>query len=292
MDSRYLKIGLYVALYIFLICFGCSCSFENKTDIELLVNKLCVSKETFLKIKIGASLTEVKKIFGRAERHEFTVSVSYKNGEYALIGCCVDIGQGINQWLLFRNDILINFPAWVPCDMEEVPYEGTTWRRRKSWNIEDMTRVEKVIAAPTRTLDEIRAYFNSVQPNERTKGEPAKIMLPFWLYAKTMGAKIKKDYQTNWELLGRYDGYLAKIGMTIKEVDKLYGKPLRSFSTKDGCLVRIYGDTRHLEIDPQYKFSCIAVIFDTHGRVTKIFSHSFLNDEWLDSVHPRVNISG
>ncbi|HHD92425.1 MAG TPA: hypothetical protein ENL06_02250 [Candidatus Portnoybacteria bacterium] len=254
-------------------------------DVGIMVNKLCMPKEKLFKIKAGSSLAEVRKNLGHALHHEFTIL--YENEEYSLVGCLVNAGQAdsnFNQWMLFRNDILVNFLDWVPYEMEEIPYEGTTWRRPKPWNIEDMSRIKKVLSAPRKTLNEVNVYSDYTQSDERVKGEPAKIMLPFLLYARTMCGKIKRDYQINWKLLGRYDGCLVKIGMPIKEVDKLYGKPLQKFSTKDEYMVRIYGDTRHLGIDPQYKFSDIAVVFNKEGKAIKVLSHTFFNEKWLSAA--------
>jgi len=263
-----------------LFCCGCSYSSHDASDVALLVKKQCVSEETVLAVANAASLSEVKNILGSSTRHEFTVSAT--DGEYTLISCYVDIGQGISVWFLFRNGTLVKVPAWVPYDMEEIPYEGTTWRRRKSWGIEDTTRVQKVIAARSMTPDQLRTYFASLQPDKRTAGEPENIMPAFLLtgYFKKMGPRIKKDYETNEELRKRYDGCRANLGMSIEQVDELFGKPLRNFSTKDGYPVRIYGEVRRLEVDPQYRFSCVVVVFDAGGRSANIYSHGFVDDAW------------
>jgi len=94
-------------------------------------------------------------------------------------------------------------------------------------------------------------------------------------------SRIKKDYKTNAELLKRYDGFRADLGVTVEQVDALYGKPLRLMPVKGGQTARIYGDRRELQVNPAYSFSCVAVVFDSQGRATNIYSHGFFNDEWI-----------
>jgi hypothetical protein len=78
----------------------------------------------------------------------------------------------------------------------------------------------------------------------------------------------------------RYDGCQANLGMNIEDIEKLYGKPLRVFTTKNGQTARIYGDTRYLEINSLLAFGGMAVVNDAQGRVTAIYSHQFFNDGW------------
>jgi hypothetical protein len=167
--------------------------------------------------------------------------------------------------------------------MEEVPYRGTTLRRAKSWDIEDNAYIAKTIHAPAMTRAKIKAYLDWLRPDKRTAGEPGNIMPAFLLtsYFEKTWARTKKYYETNQELRKRYDGCRAHLGMTVGETDALYGIPLRVFATKQGLPVRVYGDTRYLDINPQYRFSCLAIVFDGQGRAMQIYGYGYFNEEWL-----------
>jgi len=82
------------------------------------------------------------------------------------------------------------------------------------------------------------------------------------------------------ELSKRYDGCRANLGMNTEDIEKLYGKPLRIFTTKNGETARIYGDTRYLDINSLIAFTGMAVVSDSKGHVTAIYSNGFFNDEW------------
>ena len=66
--------------------------------------------------------------------------------------------------------------------METVPYQGTTWSRIKSWDIDDETYIDKTINAPAMTRDQIRALLDSLRPNKRTAGEAGNIMPAFFTH--------------------------------------------------------------------------------------------------------------
>ncbi len=273
---------LAVSLGMLLFCHGCLANSRSVEEVVALVKKQLASTADILSVTNGQSLAEVKAILGSAARHEFTVSAT--GSEYLLIGCFADIGSGVNVLFLFRDGILTKIPEWVPFDMVEVPYRGTTCRMIKPWDVGDMTRIDKTIAARAKTSEQLRDYFNSFQPDRRTSGEPANIMPAFLLtgYFQKMAPRMRLDYETNEQLRKQYDGCRVSLGMDIEQVDGLFGKPLRSFQAKNGCLAKIYGDTRHLEIDSQYRFSCVAVVFDDAGRVAAVLSHYFFDKTWLD----------
>jgi hypothetical protein len=76
-------------------------------------------------------------------------------------------------------------------------------------------------------------------------------------------------------------GCRASLGMSVKEVDTLYGEPLRVFTTKTGRIARIYGNHQELEnVDHFLLFSYVAVLFDTEGHALGVFSDGFFDDHW------------
>ncbi len=211
-------------------------------------------------------------------RHQFTIKK--KDGSvYVFADCWIDAGQGKRMFFLFKDGRLLKISDYIPREMEEAPYKGTTWRRVKSWDIEDMSYIEKNINAPALSYNEIRNQLNQKSANYGE--EPANIMPAFFPYSIIMSFKAKKDYLINQKLRKKFNGFLARPGMSIEEIDALYGKPLKIFATNKNHVVHIYGQKIVLDINPQYKFSNIAVVFDNDGKVVKVFSHDFFNEKWL-----------
>jgi hypothetical protein len=280
MCIRYIGSAL-VTVLLFCVCSRPS---DERTDLAsdaaAILTNLLVSEKTFLSIQEGAAFDTVTNMLGSTKRHGFTIAET--NGAYILINCLVAVGAGVDFSLLFRDKTLVKVLELPPGEMEAVPYRGTTWSRPKSWDIDDKTYIEKTINVPPMNRDQIKAHLDSLRLDKRTRGEPANIMPAFLLthYLERTWPQAKKNYETNHELRMRYDGCRANLGMTVEQVDALYGKPLHVFTTRHGWPARIYGDTRHLDINPLYRFSCIAVVFDAEGRVTNIYGEGFFNGDW------------
>lgn len=274
---RLKNIGILL-MTAFSLC-GCSARYSH---IDSMVKRLTVPEKTFLTITNGLSLDVMRSTLGIAARHEFTITES--NANYTLVSCFVPDADGPNFWLLFRDKTMIKIiqPFSFPELLETYPYQGTTASRVKSWDIDDagiMGRVRKIIDAPELTHDEL---LNALKPYNGKGMQPLNILPAFLLtgYAKRMAPQIEKGYEINEELSKRYDGCQANLGMSTEDIEKLYGKPLRVFTTKNGQTARIYGDTRYLEINSLLAFGGMAVVSDAKGQVTAIYSHQFFNDEW------------
>lgn len=247
-----------------------------------MVKRLTVPEKTLLGITNGTSLDSLRSEVGIAARHEFTVEET--NGNYTLITCCFSGGDNA-LWLLFHDKILIKIvePFSFPELVETYPYQGTTASRRKLWDIDGPVQAginAKVIDAPALTHDQIIDYL---RPDTNTTSGSWNVFPAFLLsgFLWKAAPQIEKDYETNEELSKRYDGCQASLGMSAEDIEKLYGKPLQVFTTKNGETARIYGDTRHLEfINSLLAFTGMAVVSDAKGHVTAIYSDGFFNDEW------------
>ena len=250
-----------------------------------MVKSLTVPEKTFLSITNGESLDTITNVIGLAARHAFTIAET--NGNYILLNCFVPDADGPSFWLLFRNKILVKTikPFSFPELLATYPYEGTTATRTKSWDVDDpgiAGRIRKIIDAPAMTRGET-IYF--LRPSKNTTSGSWNVFPAFILsgFLWKAAPQIEKDYETNEELLKRYDGCQANIGMSADDIEKLYGKPLRVFTTKNGEIARIYGygETRELQVNPQLAFAGLAIVSDASGHVMAIYGgFPFFNEEW------------
>ena len=134
--------------------------------------------------------------------------------------------------------------------------------------------VKKALEAPAVTHERIRADLKDARETmEKYKGKgniPAVVGL---LFAPALNRRYNKEFPINEGLRQRYDGCRAAIGMTIKEVDAIYGEPLRVSTTRTGLVARIYGNHRYSgDVDHFLMFSYVAVLFDPQERVANIYS--------------------
>ncbi len=272
-----------LGLLAIVICYVISRRPHTRPEVEKLRTNQFVSENLFLSITNGSSITEARKELGSAVRHQFTVA---DNGHtWTLIRCFLHTGEEESYTfyqLLFRDDALVKTVGSIQMEREEYPYEGTTATRSKSWDVEDLKYVKKAIDAPVVTPEQIRADLKQAQATmEKFKGKgniPAEVLSRF---ARVDAERANKEFPINEELRRRYDGCRASIGMTIKEVDALYGEPLRAFTTRTGRAARIYGDHRYSgDMDHFLVFSYVAVVFDAEGRVGNIYSDLFFCNDW------------
>ena len=276
----------FLARYAFLsgiaifVLSSCGSGSAPEESLASLATNLFVSEDAFLSIQDGASFETVTNVLKSAMRHEFTTAES--GGIYSLISCFVNVGEGVDFWLLFRGKVLVKVIWPVAPTLEYYSWQGTPATRIKSWSIEDKAYIERTIGAPALTHAEIQKLLNDLKRNPRAANETSNVAPAFLLthYVEKMGPKMRKDFETNKELLKRFDGCRVDIGMDREEIGKLYGTPLRIFSTKNQGTVTIFGDSQDLSINPLYSYSCLAVVFEKGGRVTDVYSHEFFNDEW------------
>ena len=258
-----------------------SCGCSRYRHIDAAISDLTVSEKTFSTITIGESIGKARDTLGIAARHEFTVLEP--DGEYSLI-CCYFSGGDSFFWLLFRDRTLLKIiaPFSFPELVETYPYEGTTATRLKSWDIDDPgvnVRIRRVIDSPALTRDQIHDCFHQDTNTTSWNVFPAFLLSGYlWKAAPQM----EKDYETTERLFKQYDGCQAELGMRTEDTEKLYGKPKRIFTAKNGDIAQIYGGVQELQVNPQLAFTGMVVVSDKNGRAKAIYSHMFFNDEWIE----------
>lgn len=275
--------GRIIALFALLIGFVCSCAPSIPPELEKVMTSQFVSEDVFLTITNGSSLAEVSKTLGSAVRHQFTVSED--GHRWTLIRCFLHTGEeeGYNFYqLLFRDNALVKTIGYVNWwKMEDIPYRGTTCSRVKPWDVEDMTGIRKVLDAPAVTHEQIRAELKDARKTmEKYKGQGNIPAVVGNLFAPAFIQKAMRDYPINEELRQRYDGCRTSLGMSVKEVDAIYGDPVHVFSTTTGRTARVYGDNRYLDVNPFLRFSFVAVLFDPDGQTADIYSDIFFCADW------------
>lgn len=276
---------LLIGLWGFFICSGISYAGEG---VKSLRRKQFVNEDVFLSITNGTSLQEVMTKLGPAVRHQFTVNIDVHI--WTLIKCFLHTGEEeayTFYQLLFRDGVLVKTIGWIQMEQEEYPYMGTTATRAKPWDIENTKYVQKAIAVPAVTPDQIRAKLKDVRETmEKHKSEGN---IPRWvgyLFARSFRKLEKEGYPVNERLRQRFDGCKVSIEMTSKQVEVLYGKPLHSFTTEKEDTARVYGDDRYLgnAVDSFLVFSYVAVLFDPEDRVVAVYSDNFFCNDW----YPRI----
>ena len=235
-------------------------------------------------IRRGMSREQVASLLEARGKHQFTFlkdGVVYLTVEY-------DVDPGLGLWFLYRDGYLWKIVDWQRPDMEEYPYRGTTASKLKSWDITVQSRLEKVIAAPDLTASEIdrevASFKTDLAKAERSR-DPWAVMPAFILIAPLMLPELiitAVDRARNAKLANKLDGLRVVVGMTVVQVDDVYGAPEFSRRLEREESVRIYGHVdESLNVSPELLYSPVAVLFD-RGKVVGVYSHTFLDPDWCD----------
>jgi hypothetical protein len=247
-----------------------------------------VEPATFLRLTPGMTWTEAVALLGTTGRHGFTYRREDKT--YVLTTCFVrnrpETESGIAFHCLFEDGVLARVLRSLPKNLEEYPYKGTTATRRKTWRVDDEQWILTILSLPGETRNAVaRILEEYADPRPRNESN-----LPPWVFkilAPAYVARVRRGYERNAELLRRFDGHKIAIGMTKDEVDGLLGLPVHVEPTPSGKVLsiysrKIYGKDREekLEINPYFRFSPVAVVFDD-GKACRVYSAGFISRDWM-----------
>ena len=286
---NFFKNKLAIIFVIYIMFLGSAFVFgDNNTKINDIGIRI-LNWEELKEINIGDSLTKILKKYSKAMRHEFTV---IKNNEvyklfFLRVGSKPNLDNMFSIGILFGNGYLIKFinPQTIEWKMKIVSFDGTPWRRRESWQINNDYSINSVLNS--KGVSKIFFKKKLTDTADHNKGmEPLKILPAFAISYILFGAqtvKLKKQYTLNKQFLKKYDGNKIDIGMTFEQVDKIYGKAKQKIQLKKNEEVRLYGASIKLDlIFYRVKYSWVAVLF-RNNKVTKVFSDTFFNEDWKKS---------
>lgn len=182
----------------------------------------------------------------------------------------------------------MKFPVTITGASERYQYRGTTATRAKPWDIEDMDYLKKSIAARSESRENIQSSIRSTRAAaEKRRGDGNIPWIVGRIFSPALAERAEKAFPINEKLRERFDGCRASIGMSVAEVDALYGEPLRVFTTQAGHVARIYGDRHYSgDVEPFLMFSYVAVLFDDAGRAARIFSNGYFCNDWDPDMPP------
>ena len=233
---------------------------------KVMAGKVFLARESFLRLTNGFSFNKAMVLLGTQGDHQFTVRRG--GDQYRFTTFWIDIGEGLSQWVVCSNNIIISFPKGIPLS-------------RKSPSIEDESMVNAVLAAPSMTaesmaseLDEAAASYLRSKRSEDPL--PAFVIEP--LLDKRVISRIRQDYERNAELLKLYNGHRVVLGMTAEQVDKLFGVPMRIHELANHKSARIYGTNVPFTLS-FYTFSWVAVVFED-GQASRVYSNGFFHRSW------------
>jgi len=159
-----------------------------------------------------------------------------------------------------------------PTDMEEVPYEGTTWSRPKPVTIGDTSRFIRDIGSEAVDLAVLKKELKT-KPKAPSQIDPGLTIAFLLLKSKGLAPApaTVMDYKRNAQLRDQFNGARLKIGMSPEDVQTVFkAKPLQTGKVAAGDF-QVYGSNDSFDIDPALLYSNVLVLFKD-GKANVIYA--------------------
>jgi hypothetical protein len=233
-----------------------------------------------LTVERGVSQKQIETLLSVPARHEFTASREQKTLR------CVSYyfaSFHLEYYLVFTNDALEKIIQPPRFEHELSPAERGQRAVWKSYAPEE--RMEVVLQVPD--LDQ-HGILASIERRYRPKAFDNA--LPGAIIAGVIGAPVAlaRGVVENREiraLAEKFDPHRVKLGMSVTEVDGMFGPPILSEKSEDGSETRYYGSTK---LGVQNPMLWVSVMFNGE-KVIRVFSDDFFNYRKVQAVVRKKN---
>lgn len=222
-------------------------------------------------------------------RGDFDVAAEYKGNSVYVITYEVvadrdtsDRGEFVHA--VFVADKFVKFIKWLPGDMEEVPYQGTTWRRPKPIKVGDISWLARATESDPVSIDVLRREVKAM-PAAPSQVDPGLTIATLLLQPLFIPQYIAHagDYKKNALLRDQFNAERLSIGMTEADVESvLRTQPFESGAV-EAASYKIYGRDESFNIDSWLRFSNILIVF-REGRARIIRALTSGGDNWRQEL--------
>ena len=245
-----------------------------------------VDSHAFIELKRGISLAELELVFQIKPTHEFTVR---RNGETIRCVRCDLIAPAAGQtyYFVFTNDALALICLPPPFEYGE--------------RMEDGNRVGFVIVQPEKAVETVIHSIDlnsealaksvsevmSLKPSKNSGGEPWNILPAFIILSPlfvALSPYAVVEHHQWWREFeaqrAQHDPFKVGLGMTVGEVEAMFGAPFTIGTTADHLEIRYYGSPKFAAYSGKL---WVSVVFD-QGKVVRVFSDRFFDAEIIRGV--------
>lgn len=226
-----------------------------------------VPVDSLLHLERGLSQQKVEEIFGTPAHHQFSVRV---DGQ--LIRCVrVAFESRGSYYFVFTNNTLAKICEPPRVEYKRLPYKNT-WREIPVYD-DPERRMKTVLEAADLTEPALAESLKKRIPPPKSGSMnvlPAFIIAaPFW--AATASSRAAQRAETE-ELAKKYDPLKVKLGMSIEQVETMFGEPHVKETLEAQRETRYYGSAK-LGAD---HLLWISVVFES-GQAVRVFTGSFFD---------------
>jgi hypothetical protein len=224
---------------------------------------------TLSRLSRGISQADVVAALGPPQRFEFSLRRQgqlYEGLSYAFVE------HWRKYYLIFENGRLVKVVKPPHYDYRTEPMgDGRTWLET-TLPFDPFERVERTAATPDLSAEEVEALFQ--EGNRRGKSNLAPLMPILIPLLASQRSKLEEIDRKHRKFLERFNGAKVNLGMSMKEVEALFG-PHIGEKKYSGGYCRLYGDRLELERNPS-EFPWVLICFKD-GSASAIFGGGFVD---------------
>ena len=235
----------------------------------------------------GITLAEVERKLGTHGQHQFAARI--ERADYLCVSYHFEY-PFIYYYFLFRNGHLAKICVPPPFDVEIVERNGMRLEIRRPVNPE--RRVAAVMEAegmsPEELISDIGKRIQNKRAGENRGILPVIIITSPLIIAGMIFDKpdVQREYGRNQELASRFNPEKLKLGASVAEARRIYGKELwvRRLNA-DRSIICWGSKERLLRVKPEHRFSNVCALVENE-RVEQVYSHDFVQGIKSDSDLP------
>lgn len=228
-----------------------------------------VPVDSLLQLERGQSQQKIEEVFGAPARHEFSARIDDR-----LLRCVsFSFDSKGRYYFVLTNDALAKICEVAAFEFRRVPYKGT-WREIPV-RTEPEKRLKKVLDSSDLAGAALSESLRRRGPSPKSSSMnvlPAFIRAaPLWVIAAPLRAEQRAEIET---LAKKFNPQKVKLGMSVEQVEEMFGKPHIKESGGERREICYYGSAR-LGENP---LLWISVIFE-EGQAVLVFSGDFFEVE-------------
>lgn len=235
-----------------------------------VVHRYCVDASLLNSITQGMAYSEVHRLFGGKERHQFTIT----RGTSDVVCVAYQIEHPfVRFYALFYDYRLQGFVEPPSFDVNLVDYNGA--KLEVETPVDVHARITKTLSAErldSATVNRRAQRLESIQAGGQNRLEPKILRL---LELRT--EELVEQYRVNDELKCRYDSSRIGLRTSRSDVHRLLGKP-NQLKGRSGT-VDIYEIQSPKDINPMFRLSGIVIEY-TNASAMAIYSGDFFQSSW------------
>jgi hypothetical protein len=257
--------------------------FVVRLPAQQQTNSVQIPIETLANLPRGISLAELEARIRLNPLHQFAAHID--TNDFLCVSVFFEHPPG-SFYFLFRDEKLTTVSKPPKAEFETKSYDGR--RSQVPKRVEPEERLASVLSERDLSPSEIDESLKrsaeldaaATRAKEPQNIKPAwTITAPLWMAQRN---SIDRAQDEAAKLVAKFDPFKVKLGMTVSEVERLFGKPARVRQISSNETLHVYGSDLPGFASVRFRPVWMTVVFRDQ-KVIRVFSHDLFDKRLLDT---------